>query len=265
MKCLKLLVIIFNQILQLESRTLPNTKIENRKFTSPFNYHNLEILEEKYQSIIENLPKQIDVARDAIIEDIVTENLLGYLVFIGFFLGFVLDVTGVLLMNYKSLSQAVKDTEYFVFFIALLFNSLGNGASHLSTVFNAGDPNLKCSSQDFIDVVHGNSQVWDLHHLSNLSEIHAAIVIERFQRDFNRRLECILLKKSKYKEAMVVFNSFRSLLKIVNLHKKLANTASTPEVNNDLEHFDNELEEVWREIIDLTEQVKDQIKIVIRR
>merc|ERR1719226_432451 len=89
------------------------------------NISKLQHLEDKYQDILELLPKQIEEARDVIVKDIVTKNMLGYVVFFGFFLGFILDVIGELLMNYKGFSEAVQDTEYFVLFVALLFNSLG--------------------------------------------------------------------------------------------------------------------------------------------
>ena len=142
-RCLKLSVVLINQILIFITCSIITTTAENE------NISKLQHLEDKYQDILELLPKQIEEARDVIVKDIVTKNMLGYVVFFGFFLGFILDVIGELLMNYKGFSEAVQDTEYFVLFVALLFNSLGNGASHLSTVFNAGDPNLQCSSEDF--------------------------------------------------------------------------------------------------------------------
>ena len=249
-KCLKLSVVLIK--FSTHTYSILTTTAENE------NISKLQHLEDKYQDILELLPKQIEEARDVIVKDIVTKNMLGYVVFFGFFLGFILDVIGELLMNYKGFSEAVQDTEYFVLFVALLFNSLGNGASHLSTVFSAGDPNLQCSSEDFYDVVHDHKQVLDPPLLSKLSEIQASILTERFQRDFSARLSCILQKKSGYKEAMIVFNSFQNLLQLVYIRKKLANVSFVAEPRNDLEALDYELEEVWDDIIHITDQVKGE-------
>ena len=170
MKCLKFSVVLIYQLfLYKVSSHNDNISVENRKLF--FNISKLEYLEEKYENIIKSLPQQIDEARDAIVKDIATRNMLGYLLFVGFFLGFLLDGVGELLMNYKSFSEAFQDTEYVFLFAALLFDSLGNGAEYLSTVFNAGDPNLPCSSEDFFDVVQVHNQVLDTQQLSKLSQI----------------------------------------------------------------------------------------------
>ena len=251
MKCLKFSVVLIYQLfLYKVSSHNDNISVENRKLF--FNISKLEYLEEKYENIIKSLPKQIDEARDAIVKDIATRNMLGYVLFVGFFLGFLMDAVGELLMNYKSFSEAFQDTEYVFLFAALLFDSLGNGAEYLSTVFNAGDPNLPCSSEDFFDVVQVHNQVLDPQQLSKLSQIQYSILTERFQRDFSTRLSCILQRISEYREAMIVYNSFQNLLK---LHEKLANTSIGVKPNIDPEALDNELEEVWYNIMDLTNQV----------
>ena len=249
-KCLKFFVVLINQILLFNAQSHTNKTVENR------NISELQNLEEKYQNILESLPKQINEARDAIVKDIVTKNMLGYVVFFGFFLGFILDVIGELLMNYKGFSEGVQDTEYLVLFVALLFNSLGNGASHLSTVFNAGEPNLQCSSEDFFDVIYVHKQVLDPQQWSKLSEIQASILTERFQRDFSAKLRCVLQRKSGYKEAMIVFNSFQNLLHLVHLRQKLKNVSFGAEPRNDLKALDSELEKLWDDIVDITDQVK---------
>ena len=81
--------------------------------------------------------------------------------------------------------------------------------------------------------------------------------MERVNREFNLRLGCILQHSGKYKSASLVSSSFQSLLFLVNLHSQLDTRIRPDPGPADLDLLDSALENVWVEIMSLTDQVKE--------
>ena len=83
----------------------------------------------------------------------------------------------------------------------------------------------------------------------------SVLLLERVNREFNLRLGCILQHSGKYKSASVVSSAFQSMLFLVNLHNQLDLRVRPEPGKRDLDLLDSALENLWFEIIDLTDQV----------
>ena len=246
-----------------QDQILQKKLAQDRRFLIPFSVIDVDFVEAKYQSIIIELPKQIDEARDVIIQDIATKNMLGYTIIAAYMFGMVFDIVGFSLLEFKSLGETIESfiTDKGTFG---LFNWFGwyafgyAGPWFFPSIFNGGDPNLQCSSSDYLELLGKHDLTLDIQSFTELSDVQATILTERFQRDFNRRLECILGKKSSYKEALRVSSSFQSLSRLVYLHNDLQGS-NIPQGQNDVLDLDLELEKVWGDIILLTDQVYDEV------
>ena len=236
---------------------------QDRRLLIPFSVIDVDFVEAKYQSIIIELTKQIDEARDAIIKDIVTKNMLGYTMIVAYMFGMVFDIVGFALLEYKSLGETIEkfltEKETFGLFNWFGWYAFGfAGPWFFPAVFNGGDPNLECSSSDYLELLGKHDLTLDIHSFTELSDIQATILTERFQRDYNRRLGCIINMKSSYKEASRVFKSIQSLSFLVHLHNEIQGS-NIPEGPTDVLDLDLELEFMWGDIILLTDQVYDEV------
>jgi len=241
-------------------KILPSVSQNGRSIVS-INDFDQDFVEAQYHNIIMELPKQIDEARDVIIADTERTNMIGYTFASAFFVGFFLDTVGLALLQYKSLGETFDKftTEDFGLVNMLGWYSVGYAGPWLwPEVFNGGDPNLACSSADYLELFGKHQLTMDIEAFTELSEIQATILRERFQRDFNRDLGCILNKKSAYKEASGVLASFQSLQSLVSIHDEIQ-TSNKPTGANDVLDLDLELETLWGDIISLTDQVYDEV------
>ena len=66
---------------------VPHTPARDRQLLIPFNPVDQAFVEAKYQNHIQTLPRLIDEAREVIIQDIATRNMMGYTIAGSFFLG----------------------------------------------------------------------------------------------------------------------------------------------------------------------------------
>jgi len=126
-------------------------------------------------------------------------------------------------------------------------------------IFNGGDPNLLCSSTDYIFLFNDLDLRANINSFSEKSPGEALLLRERLTRDFNLRLGCILQHADKYKEAFEVSYAFQSMMLMVNLHNQLDTRLKPAPSLNDLQLLDRELEYLWDEIILLTEQVYGEV------
>ena len=91
--------------------------------------------------------------------------------------------------------------------------------------------------------------------IAQISPGESVLLLERVNREFNLRLGCILQHSGKYKSASVVSSAFQSMLFLVNLHNQLDLRVRPEPGKRDLDLLDSALENLWFEIIDLTDQV----------
>ena len=108
-------------------------------------------IEDIFQQMVLSLPNIIDKSRAFILEDIASNNMLGYTVGFSFFLGAFLDTIGTFLVEERFLSEQITDQSLWFLMGLLWFYAAGDaGPFMFPSTFNGGDPNLVCSSLDFL-------------------------------------------------------------------------------------------------------------------
>jgi len=237
---------------------------QDRQLFIPFNAIDVAFVEAKYENLVYKLPKLIDTARAEIIKEIATLNMLGYSIAAGFAVGVLCDTIGVILLEEVSLGATivsiVTDHKRLGFLWFIWWYSFGYAAPWLfPATFNGGDPNLLCSSADFFSLYNDYELTLNIQSFTEKSPGESVLLLERVNREFNLRLGCILQHSGKYKSASGVSSAFQSMLFLVNLHTQL-DTRIRPEANQkDLDLLDSALQNLWFEIIDLTDQVHGEV------
>ena len=238
------------------------TPARDRQLLVPFNPVDTAFVEAKYQDLIQTIPRLIDEARDVIIQDIATQNMMGYTIAGSFFLGAFLDTVGLTLLELKSFGELIlkliSDKFWPGLYMFFWWYSFGYAGPWLfPTIFSGGDPNLRCSSADFFQLLNDHDLTLNVQSFSELSTGASVILVQKVTRDFNSKLSCILTKRGDYKEAALVAQAFESMIFLSSLHSTLSNIP--PPVSTatarDIALLDSELLNLWAEIILITDQV----------
>ena len=248
---------------QRQRELAPLTPALDRQLLIPFTPVDIDFVEAKYQSLIQGLPLLIDEAREVIRQDIATKNMMGYTIAGSFFIGAFLETVGGTLMEFKSfgaLIQAlVSSTEWPGIYIWLWGYAFGYAGPWLfPAIFNGGDPNLKCSSADFFQLLNDHDLTLDIQSFTELSPGANVILVEKVSRDFNSRLGCIVYKRSDYKEAALAAQAFESMIFLTSLHGQLSDIPPPDPTPRDIALLDSELLNLWAEIILITDQVRNR-------
>ena len=236
-------------------------KAKDRSLFIPFNPVSLEYIEAKYESLVVLLPSLIDEAREVIIEDVATKNMIGYSFVFAYIIGASFDTIGLTLLTKQSMwdaiVQLVTNKEYFGFVWAFWWYCFGYaGPWMFPTTFSStgGVTNLRCSSEDYFQLFLDHDLTLNIQSFTEKSPAENIILTSRLSRDFNLRLACVVNKRGDHREAAKVSQTFQSLLYLVSLHGQL-DTRELPETGyHDLAILDAELENAWGEIILLTDQ-----------
>ena len=244
-----------------ESRELvPLTPAKDRQLLIPFNPVDQAFVEAKYQNHIQTLPRLIDEAREVIIQDIATRNMMGYTIAGSFFIGAFLDTVGLTLLELKSFGELIlkliSDKFWPGVYMFFWWYSFGYAGPWLfPAIFSGGDPNLKCSSADFFQLMNDHDLTLDIQSFTELSTGASVILVQRVTRDFNSKLSCIVNKRGDYKEAALVAQAFESMLFLTSLHSRLSNIPPPDPTPREIALLDSELLNLWAEIILITDQV----------
>ena len=170
----------------------PLTPAQDRQLLIPFNPVDEAFVEAKYQSLVQEIPGLIDEARVVIIQEIATKNMLGYTIAGSFVIGAFLDTVGLTLLELDSLSQLINklisDKFWPGIFIFFWFYAFGYGGPwYFPAIFNAGDPNLKCSSADYFQLLNDYDLTLNIQSFTQLSPAESLILTEKVGRDFYSR------------------------------------------------------------------------------
>ena len=239
---------------------VPLTPARDRQFLVPFNPVDTAFVEAKYQDLIQTIPRLIDEARDVIIQDIATQNMMGYTIAGSFFLGAFLDTVGLTLLELKSFGELIlkliSDKFWPGLYMFFWWYSFGYAGPWLfPSIFSGGDPNLRCSSADFFQLLNDHDLTLDVQSFTELSTGASVILVQKVTRDFNSKLSCILTKRGDYKEAALVAQAFESMIFLTSLHSSLSNIPPPFSTARDIALLDSELLNLWAEIILITDQV----------
>jgi len=223
---------------------------EDRLFAMSLSDLSVHAIEEIFEVSLHKLPKDIDKARDSIIEDIATKNMLGYTIATAYFLGAALDTVGDFFVNERSLADLVTDQGLWFTLGWLWLYAAGFAAPWLfPSTFNGGDPNLQCSSEDFLALLAESKLSTDVKSITTRSKGEMIIFTERLRIYFKSRLSCIVNKKHKYAEAKFIHGTFERLLDLISLHHELTYKDHDHHHHNhhhhDLDVVDAELLRIW--------------------
>ena len=234
----------------------------NQKKDIPLHQVNLDFIEAKYHRLMLELPSLIDDARDVIVEDTATRNMMGYTIAFSYFLGSTLEILGFTLMLRRSLQDSAASLASRREYYGYVWYTGWYGAGDASPWFfpdiftTGGDPHIACSGADYRQLLEEFHLGTNIQSFSVRSFAEKVITIERLQRDFNERLGCILVHVNRdYKEADQVSASFQSMLRLLQLYEDLQTLQTHTHPNpQDLGVLDQELDNVWEEIVSLTEE-----------
>jgi len=249
---------------QRQRELTPLTPARDRQLLIPFTPVNLDFVEAKYQSLIQELPLLIDEAREVISQDIATKNMMGYTIAASFFIGAFLDTVGVTLLELGSFGELILELVTGKFWPGLyvLFWGYAFGYSGpwlFPTVFNGGDPNLKCSSADYFQLLNDHDLTLNIQSFTELSSGASVILVEKVSRDFNAKLSCIVNQRSNYKEAALAAQAFESMIFLTSLHGQLSDVPPLDQTTRDISLLDSELLNLWAEIVLITDQVYNEV------
>ena len=232
----------------------------NQKKDIPLHQVNLDFIEAKYHRLMLELPSLIDDAKEVIVEDTATRNMMGYTIAFSYFLGSTLEILGFTLMLRRSLQDTAASLASRREYYGYVWYTGWYGAGDASPWFfpdiftTGGDPHIACSGADYRQLLEEFHLGTNIQSFSVRSFAEKVITVERLQRDFNERLGCILVHVNRdYKEADQVSASFQSMLRLLQLHEDLQ-THAHPNPQ-DLSVLDQELDNVWEEIVSITEEV----------
>ena len=206
----------------------------DRQLFIPFSPVSQEFIEARYTSIIQKLPDLIDTARDVIIEDVATKNMIGYTFVFAYLVGAFLDSAGYILMFKDTLWQTiiglVTDQQMVGWLMFWWWYAVAYGGPWMfPTTFAAtgGVTDLRCSSSSFLQLINDHDLTLDIQSFTELSPGENVVLTSRLIRDFNLRLSCVVNKRGEHREAATVVQAFQSMLFLVSLHDEL-NTGDTP-------------------------------------
>ena len=124
--------------------------------------------------------------------------MLGYTIALSFILGATLETAGCVLMQFRSLQEALTQISSTLQHFSGLWYTWWYGAGDWGPWFfpdalgTGGDPNLKCSSEDFIRLVRKYNLHAGVASISRKKEIERFVLLERLERDLSEELGCIL-------------------------------------------------------------------------
>jgi len=222
-----------------------DTPAQDRQLAMSLTGPSLDFIEDIFQQMVLDLTNHIDRSREVIVEDIASNNMLGYTIVLTFVSGAALDNVRYFLVMEKSLAEIMTDKGFWFFLGYLWFYAVGfSGPWMFPATFNTGgDPNLLCSSVDFFSMMADSELNLNIKSISSRSKREMLILSERLRTDFNSRLGCIVHKKGDYKEAEQVYSEFKRLLGIINLHHQL--TVPDQNQEEDIGVLDQELRRLW--------------------
>jgi len=209
-------------------------------------------IEDMFQQIVFTLPNMIDQTRDVIVEDIATENMLGYTIALSYFVGAFFDTIGELLISERLLTDVITDMEFVGLLGWLWFYAVGFAGPWLfPSTFSGGDPNLACSSVDYFAMLAESDLSLNIATITSRPQGEMAVLTARLSRDFNSKLGCIVNKKGGYKQATQVSSEFGKMLGLINFYHLLS--SPLPD-EADLLVIDQELGNLWVQIPVLVEE-----------
>ena len=172
----------------------PLTPAQDRQLLMTFNPVDINevFVEARYQNLVQELPSLIDEAREVIIQDIVTKNMLGYTIAGSFIIGAFLDTVGLTLLEIDSFGQVILNliTDKFwpgVYIFFWVYAFAYGGPWYFAAIFNGGDPNLKCSSADYFQLLNDHDLTLNIQSFTQLSPAESLILTEKVGRDFYSR------------------------------------------------------------------------------
>ena len=230
----------------------------------PFHQVNQEFIEAKYETVLSDIPEMIDRARAVIIEDTAVRNMFGYTIALSFVIGATLETVGALLVQFESLQVALHETlsnlEYFGFFWYIWWYGFGDIAPWLfpDAFGTGGDPNLQCSSADFIRLVGKFNLDAGVAAINQMSTVQRFILLEKLERDLSEELGCVIIPQypqRSYKEQDELVLQFQELTGLIRFHQSLVDESRDDPSEEELRIFDREILLTWEEIGVVTEQV----------
>ena len=142
-----------SRILIEDTNVAADTPAQDRQLTTiTMSLNDLSVtnIEDIFQQMVLSLPNIIDKSRAFIVEDIASNNMLGYTIGFSYFLGAFLDTIGDFLVEERFLSELITDQALWFLMGWLWFYAAGfAGPWMFPSTFSGGDPNLECSSLDF--------------------------------------------------------------------------------------------------------------------
>jgi len=232
--------------------TTNESPAQDRQLVVTFSDLSQDSIEDMFQQIVFTLPNMIDQTREVIVEDIATENMLGYTLALSYFVGAFFDTIGELLISERFLTDVISDKEFVALQGWLWFYAIGFAGPWLfPSTFSGGDPNLACSSVDYFSTLAESDLSLNIATITSRSQGEMAVLTARLSRDFNSKLGCIVHKKGKYKQAAQVSSEFEKMLGLINFYHLLS---SPVPVEADLLVIDQELGNLWVQIPLLVEE-----------
>jgi len=234
-----------------------DTPAQDRQLAMSLTDLSLDSVEDIFQQMVLNLPNGIDKSREFIVEDIASNNMIGFTIVFSFFMGAALDTVADFLVEERFLTDIITDQGLWFFLGWLWFYAAGfSGPWLFPATFSGGDPNLQCSSVDFFAMLADSDLNLNIKSISSRSKGEMLILSERLRTDFNSRLGCIVHKKGDYKEAEQVHSEFQRLLGLINLHHQLT---VTDQIQEDIGVLDQELRLIWDSIPLMVPDVYDAV------
>ena len=236
---------------------------QDRKYL-PLHQVNVDFIEAKYETVIADLPKKIDKARAVMNEDTVVRNMLGYTIALSFILGATLETAGCVLMQFRSLQEALTQISSTLQHFSGLWYTWWYGAGDWGPWFfpdalgTGGDPNLKCSSEDFIRLVRKYNLHAGVASISRKKEIERFVLLERLEKDLSEDLGCILYPsypKRIFKEHEEVILQVQELLGLLRFHRGLIGEPGEDSREEELSFLDQEISSTWKELSLAIEEV----------
>ena len=223
-----------------------------------------EFIEAKYETVIKSLPGTIDRARDVMIRDTAVRNMFGYSIALSFFIGAALETAGWVLMKFRSLQEAflqtVSSLEFFGYQWYMWWYGAGDaGPWYFPDAFGTGgDPNLKCSGDNFNRLVKKYSLDAGVASISKMRPVERFVLLERLERDLNDDLGCVLYPSHPeriFKEQEEVILQVQELLGLLRFHQSLLEEPEEETNEEEVSLLDQELSTSWKDLSSVVEEV----------
>ena len=129
-----------------------------------------------------------------------------------------------------------------------------------------GDPNLKCSSEDFIRIVRKYNLDAGVASISRKKVIERFILLERLEKDLSEDLGCILYPpypKRIFKEHEEVILQVQELLGLLRFHRGLlGEPGEDSSSEEELSFLDQEISSTWEDLSLVIEEVSCELSIL---